>query len=277
MIFLAPPIAGFMLFYIFPFVGGLYYAMINNPFEKHFVWFENFISIFSNQAFLLAFKNTVVLTVVAVPQLILFSFIVAVILKNNTDKMSVLRKIIIFPLAVPTVTVASIWLLFFENRGYINNIINAILHIEGLNWLGGGLLYVPISLIYIWKYSGFNIILFLAGLSHVPVELHEAAVLDGAGKLRQIRSITLPCIFPIIFFVTVLSIINSFKIFREIYVLCGSYPPKSVYVLQHFINNSFTKLNYEQLTTAAYIFSILILALVWVLISFENRFIADTR
>lgn len=275
LVFLLPSLAGFMVFYVIPFIGGFYYCFVNNAIERSIVGFDNFFTLFKNEAFLLALRNTIFLAVVTVPMMIAVSFSMALLIKTYTGRGNIFRNIAILPLAVPTASVALIWYLMFKDNGFINRILNLLTGAGGVNWMNSSLLYIPVIMIYIWKYAGFNIILFLGGLTMIPKELHEAASIDGAGLWVRIRKITLPYIFPITFFVTVLSIINSFKIFKEVYVLYGAYPPQSVYLLQHFINNNFTKLNYERLTTAAYVFAILIMILVSILMHFERKIVSD--
>jgi len=281
LIFLTPALAGFLIFYLIPFAGGLYYSMLNNAIEKEFTGLSNICSLFANKAFILALKNTFLLTVTVVPLMILFSLTAAYVIKTLAGKFrissGILRKSLILPLSVPTVSIAFVWQLMFEKNGHLNRLAGALTGLEGPDWLNGPLLYVPVVLIYIWKYSGFNIILFLGALSSVPRELNEAARLDGAGPFSRMAKIILPQIFPVTFLVTLLSIINSFRIFREVYVLCGPYPPANLYLLQHFINNNFTRLNYEKLTSAAYIFAVVVMAFVVLMMRIENKIISENR
>jgi len=98
-------------------------------------------------------------------------------------------------------------------------------------------------LIYLWKYTGFHALIYIMALSTVPPEQYDAASLDGASVYKKFRYIILPCITPFIWFSVLLSVMNSFKIFKDIYILFGDYPPPDVYLLQHFIQNNFIKLN----------------------------------
>jgi multiple sugar transport system permease protein len=114
-------------------------------------------------------------------------------------------------------------------------------------------------------------ILFLAGLQNIPADYYEAASMDGAGTFRKWYNITLVYLTPTTFFVFIMSIINSFKVFRETYLLAGEYPHESIYMLQHFMNNMFKSLDYQKLTSAAFLMALVIVALVFIFFLVERR------
>lgn len=126
-------------------------------------------------------------------------------------------------------------------------------------------LRLPVILLYIWKNVGFSVVIFSAALASVPDELYEFARLEGAGVVKQELKITLPLILPTAFLVFVLAWVNAFKIFKEVYFIGGAYPTDAVYTLQHFMNNKFAKLDYQDVTTAAYSFAVIVLVLFGVL------------
>lgn len=114
-------------------------------------------------------------------------------------------------------------------------------------------------------------VLFLAGLQGIPREYYESAGLDGAGTWRKFFNITLVYLVPASFFVFVISIINSFKVFRETYLISGAYPHDSIYMLQHYMNNMFASLDYQKLTAAAFIMAAAIYSIVFGLFVCEKR------
>ena len=116
-------------------------------------------------------------------------------------------------------------------------------------------------LLYVWKNLGFSVVLFASALSAVHPSLYEYAALEGAGWWTQAFRITLPQILPTAFLVFVLAWVNAFKIFKEVYFIGGSYPTQQIYTLQHFMNNMFAKLDYQKVTTAAYLFAIGVMVL----------------
>ena len=132
---------------------------------------------------------------------------------------------------------------------------------ERVLWLDGAALRVPVVLLYIWKNLGFSVVLFASALSAVHPSLYEYASLEGAGWFTQSFRITLPQILPTAFLVFVLSWVNAFKIFKEVYFISGAYPSDQIYTLQHFMNNKFAKLDYQDVTTAAYIFAVGVMVL----------------
>ena len=119
--------------------------------------------------------------------------------------------------------------------------------------------------LYIWKNCGYDLILFLAGLAAIPKEYREAAASEGASYWQTVRYITLPLLMPTFFFILIVSIINSFKSFREAYLLGGANPHESIYMLQHFMNNNFQNINYPRLSTAALLIFVVIFLLVLLL------------
>jgi len=141
------------------------------------------------------------------------------------------------------------WKTLFSYDGALNGLLN-IFGIEKINWLDSAIALPVMILIFLWKNIGYNMILFLAGLVNIPKEYYEAAWVDNASPFQVLRHITLPCLLPTVIVALIMSIINSFKIFREIYLITGGYPHESIYTLQHFMNNMFTSLNYPRLTTA---------------------------
>jgi multiple sugar transport system permease protein len=130
---------------------------------------------------------------------------------------------------------------------------------------------VTVVIVYLWKNIGYSMVLFLAGLQNIPVEYYEAARIDGASIWKQFTAITLVYLTPTAFFVFIMSIINSFKVFREAYLISGDYPHSSIYMLQHYMNNMFAGLDYQKLTSAAFIMSVFIVLLVLILFIIERR------
>ena len=142
----------------------------------------------------------------------------------------------------------------------INRLVTA-LGFSRVIWLQGAELRVPVILLFVWKNLGFAVIIFMAALQAIPEPLYEYARLEGAGFLLQTFGITLPMIVPTAFLIIILEWINAFKIFKEVYFIGGAYPDESVYTLQNYMNNMYSKLNYQNVTTAAYSFALIVFAL----------------
>ena len=155
------------------------------------------------------------------------------------------------PYLMPSAAMLIIWLILFDYGGPINRLVTAM-GFDRVFWLEGAALRVPIVLLYIWKNLGFSVVIFTAALQAVPESLYEYASLEGAGWFRREWSITLP---------QILAVVNAFKIFKEVYFIGGAYPAESIYTLQHYMNNKFAKLDYQDVTTAAYSFAVIVIAL----------------
>ena len=160
--------------------------------------------------------------------------------------------------------------MIFDFGGVVNRVVTA-LGFDRVMWLQGSQMRVPIILLFMWKNLGFAVIIFLSAIQAVPEPLYEYATLEGAGFLRQTFGITLPMIVPTAFLVIILEWINAFKIFKEVYFISGAYPDESVYTLQHYMNNMYNKLNYQNVTTAAYSFALIVFALFGVLFMTQRR------
>jgi multiple sugar transport system permease protein len=158
---------------------------------------------------------------------------------------------------LPVAAVVTIITLFFSDAGLVNAAL-ASLGIPARQWLSTGAAF-PLALgLYILKSVGYNVILFLSGLNMIPRELYETAELEGAGAVNQTLHITLPLIVPTVFFVFIISVMNCFRSFREVFILGGDHPHSSICMLPHFINNNMKNLNYQRLAVA----SVLVVAVI---------------
>lgn len=259
-LFLLPGLTGLMVFYLLPFLGGIYYSLTDGSIENAFVGLENYRRVWQNEVFLLGLKNTMELSLLCAPLIFLLSFALAAMLKASGDRSAPFRNILLIPYLMPSSALLIVWLLLFDYGGPINRIVSA-LGLERVLWLESSALRVPVVLLYIWKNVGFSVVIFSAALQSVPQPYYEFAALEGANAFQREMKITLPLILPTAFLVFVLAWVNAFKIFKEVYFISGSYPNDAVYTLQHFMNNKFAKLDYQDVTTAAYSFAVIVLCL----------------
>jgi len=259
-LFLLPGLIGLLVFYVVPFLGGIYFSMTDGTIENRFVWFENYQRVWEDEVFRLGLKNSLELSLLSAPLIFLFAFILAVMLRALREKSLGFRNLLLMPYLVPSSALLIIWMILFDFGGPINRIVEAMGG-QRVLWLETGALRVPVVLLYIWKNVGFSVVIFSAALSSVPDELYEFARLEGASVIQQETKITLPLILPTAFLVFVLAWVNAFKIFKEVYFIGGAYPDESVYTLQNYMNNMFGKLNYQNVTTAAYSFALIVFAI----------------
>lgn len=272
---IVPSLVGVLVFFVIPFGIVIYYSLINNTHECKFVGTENFRKLFVNDAFRTACKNTAEFSLISVPLTTVFSLVLATMFERNIAGKSTLRTFLLSPLVIPTASVVLVWQVLFHNHGTINSIIE-FFGGTGVDWLKSKYGQVVIITMFLWKNSGYNMILFTSALAGVPRDLLEVAELEGAGKIYQFMHIKLRYISPTILFVLIMSLINSFKIFREVYLLTGDYP-EQLYMLQHFMNNTFNNLNYQKLSSAAVVFAVVIALIMAVLLILENHFGKDVE
>ena len=268
-VYLLPSVIGVALFFILPFFVVIYYSVIDNPISKEFVFFDNFYSVLTNKAFLLAVSNTLKFSFIAVPLVVILSLTVAFLLDMQIPGKSRIRTAFLSPMMVPIASVILIWQGLFHYNGLLNEI---IVHFGGgkTDWLKSGQAQIVIILLFIWKNLGYNMVLFMSSLSNIPREIVEVAVMESASKWQVFYHIKLRYLSSSILFVTILSVINSFKIFREIYLLTGDYPFDSLYMLQHYMNNMFRSLDYQKLSAAAILMSLFMIVLIGILFLAEN-------
>lgn len=268
--FVAPSLIGFSLFYIIPFFAGGYYSLVSSPINGKFVGFGNYASLLNNAVFLKAAKNTLLFTGVCVPLNMALSLGLAMLLARKIYLRSALRTLFITPLVIPVASVVLVWQILFDNGGTVNAIFHSI-GLQPIEWMGSQWARLVVMVVYLWKNAGYNMVLYLAGLQNIPVEYYESASMDGAGPVRKFLHITCVYLAPTGFFVFIMSIINSFKVFRETWMLAGDYPHESIYMLQHYMNNMFASLDYQKLTTAAFLMAALVVVLVLVMLIMERR------
>lgn len=263
-LFLLPGGLGLLLFYIVPFFGGVYYSLTDGSYRNAFVGMDNYVAIWKNQMFVLGLRNTMELSLICAPLVWVLSFAIASLLNRLRPRGAFFRNSVLLPYLMPSSAMLLIWLVIFDYGGVINRLL-AALGLQRTIWLQGASLRVPIILLFVWKNLGFAVIIFMAALQAIPEPLYEYARLEGAGFWRQTFGITLPMIVPTAFLIIILEWINAFKIFKEVYFIGGAYPEESVYTLQNYMNNMYGKLNYQNVTTAAYSFALIVFGLFGVL------------
>lgn len=258
--YLLPGLLGLLAFYLVPFAWGIWFSLTDGSINNRFVGFDNYLRVWQNEVFQLGLKNTIELSLLCAPPIFALSFWLAGLLRKRVVGDTFFRNALLMPYLMPSSAMLIIWLILFDYGGVVNRLVVA-LGFERVFWLEGSALRAPIVLLYIWKNLGFSVVIFTAALQSVPESLYEYAALEGAGWLKREWFITLPQILPTAFLVLVLAVVNAFKIFREVYFIGGSYPDESIYTLQHYMNNKFARLDYQDVTTAAYSFAVIVIVL----------------
>lgn len=268
-IFLVPSLLGVFLFFILPFFVVIYYSVLDNPYSANFVWFSNYVSVFRNGAFQLAGKNTLKFSFVAMPLSVILGLLLAMLMNQSIPLRSQFRTAFLTPMMVPVASVVLIVQVIFHYNGALNHVLGWF-GVARIDWFKSDYAQVAIIFLFLWKNLGYNMILFLTALESIPKDIIEVATLESANAWQIFWKIKIRYLTSTILFVMILSLINSFKVFREIYLLTGDYPYDSLYMLQHFMNNTFKSLDYQKLSTAAIIMSLVMIVIIGALFLIEN-------
>lgn len=275
-LFLTPSFLGVLLFFIIPFMVVIYYSLVDNPISANFVFLDNFKNVLQNGAFQKAVKNTLTFSAVAVPLAVVLSLLLAIVLESKLPFRSQFRTFFLSPMMVPVASIVLIWQVLFHYNGAVNDILTG-LGFDKIDWMKSAYSQVVIVILFLWKNLGYNMILFMAALASIPRDILEVARLESATPLQTFFYIKLRYLSSTMMFVTIMSLINSFKVFREIYLLTGDYPYDTIYMLQHFMNNKFKNLDYQTLSAAAILMSLVMVVIIGILFMVENRFGKDVE
>ena len=274
--FLSPSLLGVGVFFILPFGVVVYYSLIDGVASRSFVMLDNFRRLLTNSAFLMAAKNTLLFSAIAVPLAVVLSLGLAVMLEARIPGKSTFRTFFLSPMMVPVASVVLIWQVLFSYNGSVNEWLG-LAGSARIDWLQSDWNIYVVVLLFLWKNLGYFMILFMAGLANIPKELLEVADVEGASESYKFFAIKLRYLSPTVLFVTILSLINSFKVFREIYLLTGDYPLGRLYTLQHFMNNTFRSFDYQKLSAAAVIMAAVMVVLIALLFKIEDWFGKDVE
>lgn len=258
--FILPSLAGVSIFYLIPFADVVRRSVTEGMGAK-FTGLRNYILLLENEAFLLASANTIKFMLLCIPLLLIFSLLFGVMIKSLNGKAGIYKTAFLVPLAVPVASIVLMWRFLFHENGFFSMLAVNILG-NPIDFMNTNLAIYVLIISYLWKNTGYDMILWIAGLSGIPSSLYEAASVDGAGRFKQFFYITLPNLRGMLFIIFILSVINSFKVFREAYLIGGNYPHTSMYMLQHLFNNWFVALDIEKLCAGAVIISIATSALI---------------
>lgn len=261
--FILPGLVGVSIFTFLPYADVLRRSFFHTG-SQSFAGLENYKDVIHNEAFQLAAKNTGVFIGVCIPLLMMLSLALALFIYENPRTESFLKTGFLIPMAIPVASVVLMWKFLFENRGIINGLL-VDLGLSPVNWMDSNAAFWILVGSYIWKNLGYNIILWLASLSAVNPALREAAMLDGAGFWQRFYYVFFPQLKKAAFVIIVLAVLNSFKVFREAYLVAGDYPWENIYFIQHCFNNWFRDLAIDKIAAAAVLNSVILMALVLLL------------
>lgn len=250
-LFLLPSLLGVGVFVLAPF-GYVVISSFYNTLTKKFVGIFNYLAVFGNTAFRMAAFNTARFIITGVPALLLLSLLLAVMIDSRM-KWEKYKYLYLLPMAVPAATMVLVWKLLFSEQGVLNHLLQT--HVELMETDAS--FYILVGS-YLWKNLGYTLVLWLAGLRAIPTDIIAAAKVDGAGKFRCFFLVTLPNLKGSMYTILVVSLLNSFKVFREVYLIGGTYPQERIYLLQHTFNNWYVSLDFDKMSAGA-VLSVLVL------------------
>ncbi len=263
LLFILPSLLGAAVFVLIPFLDVVRRSF-SGAMSGGFVGLANYRAVFENKAFRQAAGNTLRFAATCIPLLIALSLLLALVLYSRISRAGLFKTTFLIPMAIPVASVVLLWRVLFHRSGFLSALLVS-LGGQSADWMGGGSAFWVLVFSYIWKNLGYDMVLWLAGLAGIPSSVFEAAAVDGAGPFALFFRVTLPNLLPSLFTITVLSFLNSFKVFREAYLVAGDYPHSSIYLLQHLFNNWFRDLSMDKLTAAAVVTALAILALILLL------------
>ncbi|HEU5432849.1 MAG TPA: sugar ABC transporter permease [Thermomicrobiales bacterium] len=277
--FLAPNGIGFLAFTLIPIVASFVLSLFDWPLlsSPSYVGLQNYRDLATKDpVFGQVLLNTVSFVVGYVPFNLLLSLGIAVWLSSKIRARNLFRIVFFLPVVTPMVANAMIWtLLYAPNTGVIDWFIATIFHVPGPNWLGSQNLAMPAMVaMSLWQGFGYNMLIFSAGLQVIPRDLYEAAALDGASAWRRFLNITLPLLTPFIFFGLVLTLITSFQVFTQPYILTGGGPGVSTTTLVLYLyNNGFQYFRMGYASALAWILFLIIMAITIVQFVAQRRWV----
>ncbi len=261
-----PSLLGVGVFVLFPLGKTVCFSLTAGLENGRFVGLDNYTALMHNSAFLKALRNTAVFDLIAFPLIVLLPLLLAVLFTRHVRLSRVFEKAVYGTILLPGASLMLFVDLLFSEQGFLSREIAQILSLDSTklydSWFAFGLLIV----LYLFRYAGFNYLIYCVALNRIPVEYYEDARISGAGTWQCFWYITLPSVTPVMLVVLLLSILNSYKIYREAFLIGGYYPHDSIYLIQHFMSNNFINMNYNRLCAVAVLiimFTVSVFTVVW--------------
>lgn len=264
--FILPMLIGFLIITVAPVIATFVFSLTNKSLlSKNVDWvgFANFVKLFKDPKFKSTMLQTLEFTALLIPTNLILTLALAALLRDNFKGVGFFRTAVFTPVVISIVVWAVLWKYIFQtNNGLINSVLK-MFDITGPKWLMNLKLSIPISVfVTLIKGLGMNMVIFIGAMKDVPDVYYEAASLDGAGKLKQFFSITLPNIAPSIFLVIIMTTIGSLKVFGQIKNLTNGGPGTSSYVMVYYIyQTAFVNLNFGYASAISVILFLMIVAL----------------
>ena len=267
--FISPAIVGLAVFTVLPMVQSLYYSFTDYNILQPPFWigFKNYERLFNDRVFWVSLNNTLIMVLVGLPAHLVFNLVMAMLLNTKIRGLSIYRTIFYVPSITPLVGSAIVWMWIFNGQYGILNVILGWFGVAPIGWLTDPSWVKP-ALIFMGAWFGGNtILIYLAGLQEVPVEMLEAADLDGANAWQKTWKITLPMISPVIFYTIIINIIGYFQYFTEAWVMtanregaAGGPANSAMFYSMYLYQNAFQQFKMGYASAQAWIMFVIVLA-----------------
>jgi len=266
-VFILPWLVSFCIFVLYPIVFSICVSMTDYSgltWDMRFVGFSNYARAFKDRVFLKALSNTFLFVLITVPATTVISLLLAVLLTSGIKFKRLFQAGYFLPSVISMVVISMIWLYIYSATGPLNTLLRSLgFDVPARSWLASERTALgSIMVMDVWSAVGYYTVLFVAGLQSLPLQLYEAARIDGATKWQIFKRITLPLLKPTILFVVSINSIRSFQIFTEIFTLTGGGPANSTQTIVHYLYDvSFRKFEMGYGSAIAYVLFFIVLAI----------------
>jgi len=283
LLFLLPNILGFVIFTMGPVLASFGLSLVDWNLLGSPVWvgLDNYATMLRDREFWDSLKATLYYTAGSLPLGIVPALILALALNQKLRGLALYRTVYFVPVVSSTVAVALLWRWMYNpNFGMLNFLLNGLFRLLHLpltapDWLQSTTWAMPaIILMSAWKGLGYNMVLYLAGLQSISRTFYEAAAIDGASSWQKFWFVTLPLLTPTTFFVTIISIIGSFQVFEQAYIMTAGGPARSTVTTVYYIYaNGFQRYNMGYASAIAWVLFALILAVTLIQWKYQDRWV----
>ncbi len=277
-ILILPTIIGLIVFTASPVLASLYYSFTRWNLLSTPKWqgFDNYIELLTEDPlFWITIKNTGFYVLGTVPTGTVLALLLAIALNQKIRFVAVFRTIYFLPVVSSVVAISVLWLWLYQSDfGLVNELLRA-LGFRGVRWLSSVTWAMPaIIIMSIWHGLGYNIVIFIAGLQGIPQDYYEAATVDGANSWHKFVNITIPLLSPVTFFVLTLSVINSFQVFAQAYVMTRGGPVNATKTIVYYLfQQGFENFHMGYASALAYVLFVIIVSLTLFQFWFQKRWV----
>ncbi len=263
--FLLPVIVVFVIFIVYPIIKSFLLSFYEfKAGEYNFVGLDNYINLSKDAIFLKSLFNTFVYLIIQVPIMVFLSLVMAYLLDQAFLKLKAIFRVSVFlPAITSLIAYSLVFKLLLNNEYGLVNYLLKLVGIDGVNWLNGPISSkVSIMIAITWRWTGYNMVIMLAGLQRIPHEIYEASDIDGANRFQKFMMITLPLMKPIILFSAITSTIGTLQLFDESYILTDGGPDGATITVAHYLyNNGFKYIKFGYAAAISYVLVVIIAVL----------------